>query len=442
MAAPLYDHLRRLADGSPLRLNMPGHHGKPLPVENLADVTLDFTETGRTGDLFTGGDVIEEAEKLWAAGFGMDACLFLTGGSTQGIHTGLALLAGLGGEIALDRGSHRAAWNAMALLGLTPRWLVRPWMDKEGVTGPIEPEAVEKLLKQHPKIKAVCITSPTYYGVLSDIPAIARVCHEHGAGLMVDGAHGAHLPFLGYTGYAAADVVVTSAHKTLPALGQSALLFANGVSMDGLRRLGSVYGSSSPSYLLMASMDLARDWMDREGTAAYEKTAAMTARLRARFPALSPGALELDPTRLTVRCGDGFALAKELQKREIDPEMADRNHVVFILTAAETGTDENRLTAALDDLLAGDAPPENFAFLRPPALPEQVLSPRDALFAPRKTVPLDQSEGEISACQIAPYPPGVPVVGPGERIGKKHLAYLREIGYNKKEVEILISQRL
>lgn len=440
MAAPLYSHLRKLADASPLRLNMPGHHGKPLSVENLADTSLDLTETGRTGDLFTGGDIIEEAERLWAERFGMGSCLFLTGGSTQGIHTGLALLAGPGGTAAVDRGSHRAVWNAMALLGLTPRYLVRPWLDGEGVTGPIEPDEVEQLLEQNPEIKTVCVTSPTYYGVLSDIPAIARVCHRRGARLMVDGAHGAHLPFLGYTGYSAADAVVVSAHKTLPALGQSALLFANGFSMDELRRLGSVYGSSSPSYLLMASMDLARDWMEREGTAAYEKTAAMTARLRARFPALSPGPLELDPTRLTVRCADGFALAERLQKREIDPEMADRNHVVFILTAAETEADEARLTAALEDLLTGDVPPADLAHLRPPELPEQATSPRSALFAPRKAVPLDRSEGEISACQIAPYPPGVPVIGPGERIGKKHLAYLRKIGYNRSEAEILISK--
>ena len=112
---------------------MPGHHGAPLPG-NLADASLDFTENGRTGDLFgPGGDVIEGAERLWAASLGFDSCLFLTGGSTQGIHTGLALLAGVGGVIALDRGSHRAAYNALALLGLVPHYLPRPY--RAGASG-------------------------------------------------------------------------------------------------------------------------------------------------------------------------------------------------------------------------------------------------------------------------------------------------------------------
>lgn len=149
---------------------------------------LDFTENGRTGDLFgPGGDVIEGAERLWAASLGFDSCLFLTGGSTQGIHTGLLCWPGVGGVIALDRGSHRAAYNALALLGLVPHYLPRPWVTDEGVTGPIEPEQVEQTLRTHPEIKTICIVSPTYYGVISDLPAIARVCHSYGARLMVDG---------------------------------------------------------------------------------------------------------------------------------------------------------------------------------------------------------------------------------------------------------------
>lgn len=439
MSTPLYDALTAVAASHPLRLDMPGHHGAPLPVESLADTALDFTENGATGDLFGGsGDAIEAAERLWAERFGFDACLFLTGGSTQGNHAGLALLAGEGGAAALDRGSHRSLYNALALLDLTPRYLSRPWAEKEGVAGPVEAASVARLLDSRPEVKTVCITSPTYYGVLSDIPAIARVCRERGARLMVDAAHGAHLPFLGYEGFQAADVVVMSAHKTLPALGQTALLFANGVSLDELRRIGSVYGSSSPSYLLMASLDLARDWMERGGAERYAAAAETVKALRERYPSLRPGPLELDPTRLVLRCGDGFALAEALRARGIYPEMADRNHVVFILTAADGEEAANRLTAALDALTADDRPPESFPGLCPPEPAEQVLSPRKALFARRETVPLSESEGRVSACQAAPYPPGVPVIAPGERITKKHLAYLSRIGYNKAEMETVL----
>ena len=136
MPTPLYDSLKNLAAEHPLRFDMPGHHGvlQAAPLDGLA---LDFTENGETGDLFgPGGDAIEEAERLWADRFGFDSCLFLTGGSTQGVHTGLALLAGTGSAVALDRGSHRSAYHALALLGLRPVYLERPWLAGAGTAGP------------------------------------------------------------------------------------------------------------------------------------------------------------------------------------------------------------------------------------------------------------------------------------------------------------------
>ena len=436
MPTPLYDSLRALAAEAPLRLDMPGHHGGALPGGFPWPSEIDFTENGRTGDLYgEEPDAIQEAEGLWADRFGFDACLFLTGGSTQGIHAGLALLAGEGGSVALDRGSHRSAYHALALLNLTPVFLPRPWLGAEGVTGPISPQAVEETLKNHPVIKTVCITSPTYYGVLSDIPAIAAVCHARGARLMVDGAHGAHLPFLGYTGYQAADAVVTSAHKTLPAPGQTALLFVNGFPLAELQRWGSVYGTSSPSYVLMSALDRVRDCMEEEGTARYRETARLTETLRRRWPALTEGdGLALDPTRLVLYSPDGFSLARALRERGVYPEMADTGHVVAILTCADGPEELSRLEQALSGTgLTGPCP----SIPPPPDPPEAVLTPRRALFAPRERVLLSQSAGRISACQIAPYPPGVPVVAPGERIEKKHLAYLLQIGYNKEYCDVI-----
>ncbi len=430
MPTPLYDSLRALADTRPLRLDMPGHHGLPLPGGLSWPSELDFTENGATGNLFGDeADAIQAAEALWAASFGFDQCLFLTGGSTQGIHAGLALLAEEGGSVALDRGSHRAVYHALALLGLTPRFLPRPWLAQEGVTGPISPETVADVLSAHPEIKTICITSPTYYGVLSDVPAIAAVCHARGARLMVDAAHGAHLPFLGYTGYQAADVVVMSAHKTLPAPGQSALLFANGFPLFELQRWGSVYGTSSPSYVLMAALDGVRHYMETEGTARYQSTVRLVHELRRRRPALTARApLELDPARLVLTSPDGFALANALRSQGIYPEMADWGHVVCILTCADGAAQFDRLEKALDRSgLSGPCAPVP----APPEPPPMVLTPRQALFAPRKRLPLGGAAEQISACQIAPYPPGVPVIAPGELIQKKHLAYLVQIGYNR-----------
>ena len=426
---PLYDALTSFAAQHPLRMHMPGHKGKPLPgLDHLS--AIDFTELPPTGNLFDGGGAIGEAEGLWANLFHMDSCLFLTGGSTQGVLTALTLACQPGDTILLDRGSHRSAYNAMALLDLKPVYLQRPWMEQAGVAGPISPEEVEQQLESHPEIRTLCITSPTYYGVLSNLPALAEIMHRRGGVLVVDGAHGAHLPFLGDYGLSAADLLVVSAHKTLPAPGQSALLFSNGAfSHADLRRAASIYGSSSPSYPMMAALDLCRAHMLEHGGAAYRKTAEKVARLRQIFPALTDKDAPLDPTRLVVCAPDGYAVQEALEEQNVWPEMADGGHVVFIPTCADSPDDFARLKKALQDVALGPCP----GYPAPPEPPELVLTPRQALFAPRRTLPLEQGEGLVAACQVAPYPPGVPVVAPGERLNKKSIAYLKQIGYNTLE---------
>ncbi|MEG1857764.1 MAG: aminotransferase class I/II-fold pyridoxal phosphate-dependent enzyme [Pseudoflavonifractor sp.] len=436
---PLYDALTAFAGENALRLHMPGHKGGNMPLPGFdALAAIDFTELPPTGDLFAGDGPIRAAEGLWAAAFGMAHCLFLTGGSTEGMLAALTLACPPGSGILLDRGCHRSVYNALAILDLQPVYLHGPWLERAGVTGPIDPDAVERALTARPDIKILCITSPTYYGVLSDIPALAAVLHRHGGILVVDAAHGAHLPFLGNGDLSAADLVVTSAHKTLPALGQSALLFAgDAFSHRDLRRAAGLYGSSSPSYVLMASLDGARAWMEDEGAAAYRTAAMGVAALRKTFPCLSEGDAPLDPTRFVQLC-DGFAVQKALETRGIYPEMADRDHVVYIFTCADRAQDFARLSDALGGKEEAplSAPPRGQK--RPPPAASMALSPRQARFASHSTVLLADAEGQVSACQIAPYPPGVPVVAPGERIEKKNLAYLSEIGYNMQEkIEIV-----
>lgn len=439
MPTPLYDALREYVQKDPARFHMPGHKGKFLPAPELMGLApIDVTELPPTGNLYTAGEPFDSAQRLWAELFGFDCCQFLTGGSTMGIHTGLALCARPGEKVLMDRSCHRAAFNALALLDLEPVWLERPWLSAENLIGPISPEMVEEKLKQHPEIKTVCITSPTYAGVLSNIEAISRIVHAHGGKLFVDGAHGAHLPFLGLAPFQGADVVTISAHKTLPAMGQSALLFANGIDPDRVRRTASIYGSSSPSYPMLASMDLARDWLLGEGKWEYRRTACRVYEFRQAFPSLKdrPG-LSLDPCRLTLKVKDGPAFTRALEERGIFPEMEDGGHVVLICTAQDSDGDLYRLELALVELRdeMGDCAP-----IPAPPLPERVSSPRAALFAPSQVWPLEDCEGEVSACQIAPYPPGVPVVAPGERISKKELAYLEEIGYNMLSEVCVISE--
>lgn len=432
---PLYDAIRAYAAQKPTRFHMPGHKGSFLPVPELQSIAqLDVTEVEPTGDLFSGGEPFDTAQKLWAERFGMDNCLFLTGGSTLGLHTALALFCRPGDQVLIDRGCHRAVYNALALLDLEPVYLPRPWRAGEGIAGPISPTDVENLLDSHPNIKTVCITSPTYSGVLSDVKELSHIIHARGGNLIVDGAHGAHLPFLGVDAFSGCDALICSAHKTLPALGQSALLFTNGVDPRRVRQMTSVFGSSSPSYPIMISLDCARDYLEGKGTEEYRWVARRTAALRAAFPSLQEGELRLDPTRLTLTSPDGNALAQALKGENIWPEMADSGHVVLILTAQDSDQDLDRLEEALQrhrDLLG--KPP----VLPAPPLPQSVRSLRDALFAPVERLPLERCLGRVAAGQLAPYPPGVPVVAPGEVIGEKELAYLREIGYNNSDVPVM-----
>ena len=433
---PLYDAIRAFSAQGPVRLHIPGHKGKPLPIPELTGAAaLDVTELGPTGDLFHGGEPFDSAQRLWAEDFSMDCCQFLTGGSTLGLHTALALCCRPGDRVLIDRGCHRAVYNALALLDLDPVYLPRPWWEEERLTSTISPESVEKALTEHPEIKTVCITSPSYCGLLCDVKEISHMVHRNGGRLIVDGAHGAHLPFLGVDAFAGADVVVCSAHKTLPALGQSALLLAGErFPHAGLRRAASLYGSSSPSYPMMACLDLCRAWMEEEGAAAYRAAARQVAALRRDYPSVSGPAL--DPARLVLRAPDGFAAQAALEGMGVWPEMADAGHVVFIPTCADTEEDFARLRAALDAVAWGDGAP----LPPPPPPPEAVLTPRQALFSPRISLPLSAAEGRICAQQVAPYPPGVPVFAPGERICKKTIAYLKQIGYNTLEDVEVVSE--
>lgn len=432
---PLYDAIRAYAGQNPARFHMPGHKGSFLPAPELQFIApLDVTEVEPTGDLFSGGEPFDQAQALWARHFGMEDCLFLTGGSTLGLHAALALFCRPGDQVLIDRGCHRAVYNALALLDLEPVYLPRPWRAGEGIAGPISPQDVENRLDSHPNIKTICITSPTYSGVLSDVAELSHLIHARGGKLIVDGAHGAHLPFLGVDAFSGCDALICSAHKTLPALGQSALLFTNGVDPRRVRQMTSVFGSSSPSYPMMISLDCARDYLEGEGAEEYRRVARRTAALRSAFPSLQEGELRLDPTRLTLTSPDGSALARALEGENIWPEMADSGHVVLILTAQDGEDDLHRLEEALErhrDLLG--APP----ILPPPPLPQPACSLREALFAPMERLPLENCLGRVAAGQLAPYPPGVPVVAPGEVISEKELAYLREIGYNNLDVPVL-----
>lgn len=433
METPLYDILKDLADSDPLRLHMPGHKGKNFPFQTDLQA-LDFTELAPTGNLYHGGEPFQTAQELWAYQFGFDHCQFLTGGSTQGLYTALSLATQPQDKVLLDRGAHRAAYHAIGILDLVPVYLQRAWLPEIEVSAPLTAEEVEAQLEADPEIKVVCLTSPTYFGILSDVHGIAAVVHQHDGILIVDGAHGAHLPWLMIDNYSSADLVTVSTHKTLPALGQSALLLYRNFSPEVVRENALLFGSSSPCYAILASMDLARGWMDEDGMMELIRVVRQVATLREIFPSITDEH-PLDPTRLTVLCPHGDQVAKQLEKQGIYLEMATPAHLVAIFSAYDTDQDIQRFAQSLLTHFKHRTPLPN---LTPPdTLPRQVLSIHDVINTKKISIPLKDSLGRVAGATIAPYPPGVPVVAMGEEISQKELAYLEKIGYPKEEVLVV-----
>lgn len=431
MATPLYGALKDYAKKTPLRLHIPGHKGKQIPsARNL--LPLDVTELSTTGNLYEIGEPFATAQQLWADQFGLPHCQFLTGGSTQGVYTALAMCGG--DTILMDRYSHRSVSHGAGLLGINPLYLRREWMPEFEVSKGIDPDVVDKMMEAHPEVKTVVICSPTMVGVLSDVYTIAQVVHSHGGKLIVDGAHGAHFPWLMIDHYSSADVVVLSAHKTLPCLGQSAMILYRDFDPQQVADTASLFGTSSPSYPILASMDLAREWMDGDGMMEYVRVARLVATLREIFPTVNEP-LQLDPTRLTILCPHGLEVAKALEEENIFLEMATKSHLVAVFTAMDTDQEVQRFAMALVNHMDNHTGLPDLS--PPPELPPRRMSLQDALRGKKISIPLQESLGRVAAYPVAPYPPGIPVVEMGEEITQSMLDYLDHIGYDKTEVMVV-----
>lgn len=446
MHAPLYDALINLAASQPLRLHMPGHKGK-LPGIFDKISTIDFTEISPTGNLYTNEGPISDAEKLYAKATGAREALFFSCGSTQGIQTMLSAAVGMGGTLILDRGCHKSVYHSMALLDISPVYLYPDLLSEHTIPAPITLKTLEDALSLHPEAQAVFLTSPSYYGVMTDISSLAEICHKYGVYLLVDQAHGAHFPFIGLSSgiQENADLCVVSAHKTLPALGSAAVLcVGEHATWSGkqLKEMSSIFATTSPSYPILASIDFARSLLEEDLKNKYNYTVHLVQKFRnkinrnTKFISLSEHEnLRLDPCRLTINTAaaglSGYEADHLLQKKNIFVEMSDDQYIVSIFTCNDTETDFQRFFSALMDLPIKQ---KNIPFKQEaPPVPLIRQSIRSALFGPREVISLKDAIGRISGQILAPYPPGIPIVAPGEEITEKHIAYLQKKSYNINE---------
>jgi arginine/lysine/ornithine decarboxylase len=433
MQTPLWNALRQVAQGLGSSFSTPGHHrGKGLEPSFQQLGQYDLSELAGLDNLSAPETVIAEAQDLAAQAWGAQKSWFLVNGASVGIHAMLLAALRPGEKILLPRNVHQSIVHGLILSGANPVFLAPPWDDSWQLVHGLSVEQVEEAFVQHPDIKAVLIVHPTYFGAVGDTHAIAEVAHRHGVPLLVDSAHGSHLRFhpdLPDCALACgADLVVHSAHKTLPALTQSALLHSQGSYIDvGKVQLAlRLLHTTSPSYLLMASLDYARAWMQERGQDALTKVLEARQNLSVPFPCLDgattkPGLWNCDSTRLCVDVSalgwNGFAAEDWLlEHHQMHCELSTLHHLVFILNTAHTTVDFARLQTGLNTLAQvqfhGAAPWK----MPPPPLPKAIFSPRTAFERPYHYVSLQESVGQVSAQTVSTYPPGIPVLFPGEEI--------------------------
>lgn len=435
---PLYTALLSHQSLHRASFHTPGHKSNPAALPpNL--LSLDYTELPDTDSLFEAEGPILRAEEAAAALFGTKRTLLSAGGCTLCIQAMLRLAAPCGGSVLCSRVVHRSAVNTMALLGLTPVWAM--------------PEDLCAAVERHPEVKAVYLTSPNYYGELADIPALAAACNQHGIPLLVDNAHGAHLFFTDPVLHPialGASMTACSAHKTLNVLtGGAWLHIADERFADEAKGAMSLFGSTSPSYPIMASLDLCRAWLEEHGKAAFLQLQARVRNLKAvlrstglRVLGMGPddSPLRWDPTRITVDTASigltGTEAAERLRQAGCEPEYADSRCVVCIATPFNTEEDFARLEAGFCEMLrhAGAPLPAGNTIAQLPPLPPVRASLREAVLAPAEAVPLASSAGRIAAEPACPCPPGVPVVMPGEEITREAVEFLRSYGFSSIKV--------
>ena len=415
-------------------------------------LALDLTCVPGLGDLFDKQGPIQESQQQAAALYGADASYFLVNGTTGGIYAMLLATVGPGDKIIVPRNIHRSVMGGLILTGAVPVF-VQPAIDHQLQISMNTPaESYETAMRLHPDAKAILLLNPTYYGAVTEIAKITELAHRQGMIVLVDEAHGAHLHFSAELPPQAisvgADLVVQSTHKTLAAMSQASLLHCRRERVDvgRLESMLQLVQSSSPNYLLLASLESAVAQLTEAGSQLIGRTVALAAQARQQINRIQglycfgadrvgqPGIAGFDATKLVVTvsglgiCGND-AEKWLRQQGKVQAELSDVNNVLFLVTLADTPASLDQLVKALT-LLAAECAQSQPAIAFPDLPPAEsvslaVMSPREASFARRRRVGFDGAAGQICGETITSYPPGIPLLFPGERITPAAIAYCR-----------------
>ncbi|RHW31122.1 aminotransferase class I/II-fold pyridoxal phosphate-dependent enzyme [Neobacillus notoginsengisoli] len=455
---PLFSGLIAHAKKNPVQFHIPGHKKgtgiDPDFRKFIGDnaLSIDLINIGPLDDLHSPKGIIKQAQELAAEAFGADYTFFSVQGTSGAIMTMVMTVCGPGDKIIVPRNVHKSVMSAIVFSGAIPVF-IHPEIDEDlGISHGITTEAVAKALDQHPDAKGVLVINPTYFGISADLRKIVEIAHSYNVPVLVDEAHGVHIHFHDELPLSAmqagADMAATSVHKLGGSMTQSSVLNVKEglVSVGRVQSILSMLTTTSTSYLLLASLDVARKRLATEGKELITKTIALAQAIRKRINHIdklycvgseilkSKAAFDYDPTKLIISVKDlgisGYEVEKWLRDRHnIEVELSDLYNILCIVTPGDTENEADILVKALAELaeesILRDGQIEPLQVYLPD-IPLLALTPRDAFYSETETVPFEESEGRITAEFIMVYPPGIPIFIPGEIITKENLLYIQK----------------
>jgi arginine decarboxylase len=459
--APYLEALREYAGRDPARLHVPGHKGGPGADPELLEalgeraISLDIPTLTHGVDYGVEPNPFDLAQRLAAEAWGAKRAWFLINGASQGnLAAGLAL-AHRGSEVVLQRNAHSSTIDALVLSGMRPTFAAPEVDDELGIAHCLTPETLDEALAATPGAVGAWIVSPTYFGAAADVRALAEVAHARGVPLIADEAWGAHMAFHedlpDHALSLGADLVISSTHKIVGSLGQSAMLhLGHGagemIGEDIVDRAVTLTESTSPSSLLICSLDAARRQAATHGRELLSRTMELLAEAREQIRAIDgldvldermigrAGVFAYDPLRLAVDvrgiAASGYELSPLLREiGDINLELYGQNVIVAVFGMGERGVPEApRFVEALRiaaERVGLDPLGAQASFAAPPAWGELAMTPREAYLGAQEVVPASQAAGRIAAESLATYPPGIPNVLPGERLTEETIAYIQ-----------------
>jgi arginine decarboxylase len=463
---PYFDALRDYVDSGTQSFHTPGHKQGLGMHQRLRDfigdnvLSIDLTQIRGLDDLNQPEGPILDAMRLAAQAYGADHSYFLVNGSTAGNQAMLMTALRPGDSVLLPRNSHKSATSALIMSATRPIYMP-PEVDQDlHIDHCVTPQTIESALQANPGVKAVFVTSPTYYGATADLAAIERIVHGANKLLLVDEAWGPHLHFHPELPPSAtsigADACVNSTHKLLAGMSQASMLHTRGARIDQgrLRSTLRIFQSTSPQLVLLASLDVCRMQMATEGEALLSRTLALARETRRRLNEIPgiycmgpdhigrPGVAGYDETRIVITVKSlgytGYEAERILRMRyNVQVELADLFNVVALLTVGDTRASTAKLVDAVRELSREERQIDIYSptgilqrrlktgTYQIPPIPELVVTPREAFLSDCVEVPFKKSAGRVCVEVITPYPPGIPILCPGERITQETIDYLR-----------------